>query len=59
MGVPIEPRTQMPVPNNVSQTQVITWVDFRFKENGVSVLPFIETSLKNVEKIYRDLLPHI
>ena len=59
MGVPINPRTQMPVPNNLAQTQVITWVDFRFEENGVSVLPFIETSLKNVWKIYRDLLPHI
>lgn len=59
MGIPIDPRTQMPVPNNVAQTQVITWVDFRFKENGMSVLPFIETSLKNVEKIYRDLQPYI
>lgn len=59
MGVPIDPKTQMPVPNNVVRTQVTTWVDFRFKENGMSVLPFIETSLKNVEKIYRDLLPHI
>ena len=59
MGVPIDPRTQMPVPNHVAQTQVITWVDFRFKDNGVSVLPFIETSLKKVEKIYRDLQPHV
>ncbi len=59
MGVPIDPRTQMPVPNNVAQTQVITWVDFRFKDNGMPVLPFIETSLKNVEKIYHDLQPHI
>jgi hypothetical protein len=59
MGVPIDPRTQMPVKNDVAKTQVITWVDFRFKDNGLSVFPFIETSLKNVEKIYRDLLPHI
>lgn len=55
MGVPIDPRTQRPVPNSVVQTQVITWVDFRFKDNEMSVLPFIETSLKSVEKIYRDL----
>lgn len=59
MGVPIDPRTQMPVPNNVAQTQVITWVDFRFKDNEMSVLPFIEASLKNVEKIFRELQPHI
>jgi hypothetical protein len=59
MGVPIDPRTQMPVPNNVMQTQVITWVDFHFKENGMSVLPFVDTSLKNVEKICHDLLTHI
>ena len=59
MGVPIGQRTQMPIPNNVAQTQVITWVDFRFKDNGISVLQFIDTSLTNVEKIYRDLQAHI
>lgn len=59
MGIPIDPRTQMPVPNNVAQTQVTIWVDFRFKDNGMSVLPFIEISLQKVEKIYRDLQPHI
>jgi hypothetical protein len=59
MGVPIDPRTQMPVPNNVARTEVVIWVDFRFKENGVSVLPFIETSLKKVEKVFHDLQPLI
>lgn len=59
MGVPIDPRTQMPVPNNVVKTEIITWIDFRFKDNGVSVLPFIEDSLKKVEKIFRDLQPYI
>ena len=59
MGVPIDPRTQIPVPNNLAQTQVIMWVDFRFKDNGMSVLPFIGTSLKNVEKVFRELQPHI
>lgn len=59
MGVPIDPRTQMPVPNNIAKTEVVTWVDFLFKDNNESVLPFIETSLKNVEKIFRDLQPHI
>lgn len=32
MGVPIDPRTQMPVPNNLVRTDVVTWVDFRFSE---------------------------
>jgi hypothetical protein len=34
-------------------------VDFHLKDNGQSVLPFIETSLLKVEKIFRDLAPHI
>jgi hypothetical protein len=59
MGVPIDPSTQMPVPNNVAHTEVTTWVDFHLKDNGQSVLPFIETSLLKVEKIFRDLAPHI
>lgn len=59
MGVPIDPRTQMPFPNNVLNVEVVTWVDFRFKDNGVSVLPFIENSLKNIEKVFSDLQPHI
>jgi len=58
MGVPIDPRTQLPIPNKVAQTQVTIWVDFRFKENRMSVIPFIEESLKNVERIYLDLRPH-
>jgi hypothetical protein len=59
MGVPIDPRTQMPVPNNISKTNVVFWVDFRFKEISESVLPFVEASLRNVERLFRDLQPHI
>jgi hypothetical protein len=59
MGVPIDPRTQMPVPNTVAKTKVTIWIDFRFKEIGQPVIPFIQTSLQNVEKIFRDLQPHI
>jgi hypothetical protein len=55
MGVPIDPRTQMPVPNAVSKTDVVVWVDFRFKEIDQSVLPFVESSLQNVEKVFREL----
>lgn len=59
VGVPIDPRTQMPVPNTVAETEVVIWVDFRFKEIDQSVLPFVEASLRNVERVFRDLQPHI
>jgi hypothetical protein len=57
MGVPIDPRTQMPVPNTIAKTEVVLWVDFRFKEIDQSVLPFVEASLRNVKNIFRDLRP--
>jgi hypothetical protein len=57
MGVPVDPRTQMPVPNSVLQTNIVIWVDFRFKETNESVLPFIDQSLRKVEKIFQDLQP--
>ena len=59
MGVPIDPRTQMPVPNNQVKTDVTIWVDFKFKENGESVLPFIKLSIRNIEQVFRDLSAHI
>jgi hypothetical protein len=59
MGVPVDPRTQMPIPNNIAKTEVVVWVNFLFKEIDQSVLPFVEASLHNVEKIFRDLQPHI
>ncbi len=59
MGVPIDPRTQMPVPNNVVKTEVLVWIDFRFREIDQSVLPFIETSIQRVDKLFRSLQPHV
>lgn len=59
MGVPIDPKTQLPVPNSVVQTQITVWVDFQFKEIGQSVLPFIETSIKKVEELFTTLQPHL
>jgi hypothetical protein len=55
MGVPIDPKTQLPVPNNQVTTTVTTWVDFTFKEVGESVLPFIEKSISRVDSLYREL----
>lgn len=53
MGVPIDPRTQLPVPNNVVSTDITIWVDFRFREGGRSVLPFVDLSMDRVEKTYK------
>ncbi len=55
MGVPIDPRTQLPVPNNVVKTDVVTWVDFRFGEIDQPVLPFVESSIQRVTKLFEDL----
>jgi len=55
MGVPIDPRTQLPVPNDVVKTDVVTWVDFRFAEIDQPVLPFVEASLQHVTKLFGDL----
>ncbi len=59
MGVPIDPRTQLPVPSNQVTTGIVIWVNFCFRENGLSVLPFIEESLEKVEHVFRDLQEHI
>lgn len=59
VGVPIDPKTQMPVPNTVANTEVVVWVDFRFKEIDQPVLPFVAASIQNVDKLFRGLQPHI
>lgn len=55
MGVSVDPRTQMPVPNNQVNTEVVTWVDFKFKENNESVLPFIDASINKIESLFIEL----
>ncbi|MCE9969984.1 hypothetical protein LZ620_13330 [Aeromonas salmonicida] len=55
MGVPINPRTQMPVPNQVASTSVTIWVDFRFAEINQSVLPFIDTSIQHVSALFNSV----
>ncbi len=58
MGVPIDPKTQLPVPNKEVTTTITTWVDFKFKEGGQSVLPFLEKSIARVEELYHALGEH-
>jgi len=55
MGVPIDPKTQLPVPNREVETKVERWVDFSFAETGHSVLPFLKESVDKVESIVGDL----
>ncbi len=59
MGISIDPRTQMPVPNNQVKTEVIIWVDFKFGENNMSVLPFVEKSIESVENVYKELCKYL
>jgi len=51
MGVPIDPRTQMPVPNTIAETKVGIWVDFKFADNNESVIPFLVRSIDTVESL--------
>ena len=51
MGVPIDPRTQMPVPNTKTETTVVIWVDFKFEDNNQSVIPFLNMSVEKIENI--------
>lgn len=63
MGVPIDPATQMPVPNSIVKTERITWVDFRFENTGelsklsasLSALPFLTLCLKNIINIVKEV----
>jgi len=59
MGVSVDPRTQMPAPNNRVNTEVVIWVDFKFQENDESVLPFIEASINKIENLFIELEKHI
>lgn len=58
MGVPIDPQTQLPVPNDVVKTDITIWIDFEFREGGQSVLPFIEKSIARVESTYQAIAKH-
>jgi hypothetical protein len=62
MGVPIDPSTQLPVPNNVAQTKREIWVSFTFDESvspelpaGIDALSLLETSLEKIEAVIADV----
>jgi len=59
MGVPIDPATQMPVPNNVAETNVENWVSFLFEGSAVNVLGLCKKSVEDGESIITEILKFI
>lgn len=56
MGVPIDPRTQMPVPNNIIETKVENWVSFLFNDSDINALWLCKKAVEDGEKIVVELL---
>lgn len=59
MDVPIDPATQMPVPNNVAETKVENWVSFLFEDSNVNVLWLCKKSVEDGEKIVKKVLEFV
>jgi hypothetical protein len=56
MGVPIDPRTQMPAHTNGINVAVEKWVSFHFDDNGEDALAFCRESVKATRCAFRVLL---
>lgn len=59
MGIPIDPNTQLPIPNNIVKTEIITWVDFHFEGINISAIWLVKESFKQINKIYDHLKSEI
>lgn len=62
MGVPIDPRTQLPIPNKILKTEIVTWVDFLFDNSkvpslpaNISALPLLKIVAEKVPQMIADL----
>lgn len=59
MGVPIDPKTQMPVPNSIVKTEKTIWVSFEFEyenlPNGISVLPFLKECFEKIANMIAEI----
>lgn len=51
MGVPVDPRTQLPVPRPSIKIERVTWVDFQFAGVGVSALGLLKQARAGIGKI--------
>lgn len=59
MGVPIDPATQLPVPNNIAETKVENWVSFLFEGSDINVLGLCKKSVEDGEKIIKKVLEFV
>ena len=59
IGVQIDPRTQMPVPNTTTDTKVEIWVDFKFRDNNESVIRFLDKSVDKVESVCNSIQDYL
>ena len=57
MGVPVDPRTQLPVPHSSIKVERITWVDFQFAGIGVSALGLLKQAQAGIGKIEATVRP--
>jgi hypothetical protein len=58
-GVPVDPTTQMPVPDSSQRVQRITWVDFQFEGIGVSALGLLRRAVEGIREINQRLQKHL
>jgi len=58
-GVPVDPRTQMPVPDPSLKVERITWVDFQFAGIGVSALSLMRASTSGIATIVTEVERHL
>lgn len=59
MGVPIDPSTQLPVPNNVVETKIETWVSFLYEGTNVNVLWLCKKAIEGGESIAKTIMEHV
>jgi hypothetical protein len=54
-GVPVNPNTQLPVPNPSQKVEKIVWVDFQFAGMGISALQLLRQTLEGIKKITEEV----
>jgi hypothetical protein len=54
-GVPVDPRTQMPVPHPSQRVEKVVWVDFRFRDIDDSALALLRASMVGTERICNEV----
>lgn len=57
-GVPVDPRTQMPVPHPSLKVEQITWVDFRFAGLNVSALWLLKMAGAGIREMVAEIERH-